>query len=479
MRRRIVLILLFEALLVFGFAWGLRARRFPLGVPGEWEWPRIAAHPDAAALFLAGLVLVFHAGFAAIGMRTISRHRRTVPLWLGGLVVAAVGIQLSIQEAAPPGYGLTKWVTLELHGSSGYFGEAKKVVRDPRAFWRNYPQWIARQGVLHLGTHPPGLILASALVKRSVDEHPDIARRIDANLPRSFVQGYATIVGGRDRQAVAVLGVATLIGCSLTVLPLYALVRSRFPSEIAWTAAALWPVVPSAILFQPTADTWFPLLSTTALALASRGRSWSAILAGVVLAVGMQFSLVFLAVGLIVAVVLMLDGDLVAPGPLPLTWRRRAGFIAATGAGFVATTLLFWGIARANPFVIWWWNAQNHARFYQQFHRSYLAWVVVNPIETAVALGWPCTVWAVLGLWRTGPAVAWATAFVLVVLTLGGRNLSEVARLWLPFFPMLLAASAAGMARLKAGPGALAATVILLGIQALALQAMIQVVYPV
>jgi hypothetical protein len=67
----------------------------------------------------------------------------------------------------------------------------------------------------------------------------------------------------------------------------------------------------------------------------------------------------------------------------------------------------------------------------------------------------------------------------MAILTLSGKNLSEVARLWLPLMPPLLVASSAGLARLGAGPRTLAATVALMGLQTLALQAMIQVVYPV
>jgi hypothetical protein len=239
-------------------------------------------------------------------------------------------------------------------------------------------------------------------------------------------------------------------------------------------------MVPAAILFQPASDTALPLVSTTALALAAHaGRAsprWGVILAfgsGVVLAVGMAFTLAFLAVGLIVALVL-----LSAPG---LTVRRRGILIAATGAGFLVPTLAAWAVTGADPFVIWWWNQKNHARFYVEYRRTYRAWLVANPIELAIALGLPATVWAAIGLLggRDGPRITWATLAVLTLLTITGRNLSEAARLWLPMMSPLLVAAAAGLARLRAGPGTLAATVTLIGAETLALQATIQVVYPI
>ena len=75
--------------------------------------------------------------------------------------------------------------------------------------------------------------------------------------------------------------------------------------------------------------------------------------------------------------------------------------------------------------------------------------------------------------------VTWATLIVLAFLTIGGRNLSEVARLWLPFMPALLTASGHGLVRLGCGPVALGDAVALQGAETLVLQAMIQVVYPI
>src|SRR5262249_57005354 len=72
-----------------------------------------------------------------------------------------------------------------------------------------------------------------------------------------------------DRPPLVAAGALTLLGCAATVAPLYLLARATLPARSAWAAAALWPLVPSAVLFQPTADTAYPLLSTTAFALAA------------------------------------------------------------------------------------------------------------------------------------------------------------------------------------------------------------------
>ena len=66
-----------------------------------------------------------------------------------------------------------------------------------------------------------------------------------------------------------------------------------------------------------------------------------------------------------------------------------------------------------------------------------------------------------------------------VLLNLVGRNMGEVARLWMLFLPPLLLAAGPGIIRVGGGPVTLALTAGLLGLQTLGLQTLIQVVYPV
>jgi hypothetical protein len=151
------------------------------------------------------------------------------------------------------------------------------------------------------------------------------------------------------------------------------------------------------------------------------------------------------------------------------------------GLGFLTLTFAVWVITRANPFAIWWTNQRNHARFYVEYSRSYRAWLLANPIELAVGLGLPASIWLVLGFAapRGVPRVSIAALGVFALLTVSGRNLSEVARLWLPLMPALLVASGFALTRLGGGRKTLGATILLLGVQTLALQTIIQVVYPV
>ena len=458
----------------------VRDPRVALGVRGEWVWPRLgAAGPNPNDLAWAALAVGVYAAFAAAGMRALGR--KAGPWresgWLAGLAAAAVGFQYAAVGGAPEAFGEEKVAfVLAQPGPSGYYTAASRLVRDPWAFWKAYPSWVRGQDELHIGTHPPGLILANAAALRFFRARPGLARAVVDGSPPRVTWGFRGLpakVGElplADRAALTAIAAATLLAGALTVIPLYALVRSGLPAPAAWAAAALWPAGTSTLIFLPASDVLWPLLSASALALALRSRPASAALAGAVLAVGMAFTLAFLPVGLAVALVLGSGKDTSA--------RRRAALLATAGAGFLAPTLAAWAASGASPFAIWLANLANHGRFYVTYPRSYAPWLGANLVDLAVGLGLPAFTWAVAGFaTRRAPRGAWAALAVLLALEVSGRNLGEVARLWLPMMPPLFAAAGAGLTRLGGGPATLGASLGLMGAQVLALQATIQVAY--
>ncbi|WZO96704.1 hypothetical protein EP7_003709 [Isosphaeraceae bacterium EP7] len=471
--------------LVLVLTLGIAGGRIPTGVVGEWTWLKIPFSPNLGGLTLGLAVVVAYALFAGLGWRGVARKGRARTFWLVGLTGGSALTQLALTSAAPIGYDFAKWsFALYSPGSSGYYTVAKQQVSaDPRRFLAEYPAWIKGQDALHVGTHPPGLFMTSYAMLRLMEKFPSLARVICDFLPRSLDEGYRQLdalsrLPRADRAAMAATGLLMLLACSATVLPIYALARISVEPRAAWCAAALWPVVPSSILFGPGADTAFPLLATLALALTGwsgvrRGRLGFglAIGAGLALGVGTLFTLAFFPVGLIAGLIL---------GSARLGIRPRLERIGAVGGGFLAIVLLFWAITGANPFVVWWWNQANHGRFYVEYPRTYWIWIFVNVLELAVGLGLPIFVWALAGLGpRTLiPRPVWAGVGVLILLNLSGKNLSEVARIWLIFMPTLVIAAGWGMARLGGGARTLGATIVLTGLQTMALQVLIQVVYP-
>jgi hypothetical protein len=498
---QVKVILIIQALLVLIVAVAIGFRFMPVGVPGEWEWNRLADQASLTwhGLFIAGAGVVVYAVFAGSGMRLLGTPRS----WAGeaacvtGLLFAAICAQVIVPMGAPAGYDLTKWASVNyLPGSAGYFQVARQqAAGDPWRFLAGYPDWIQDQDVFHIGTHPPGLIVAQCILLRTMDRNPRLTGALLYYMPPSVEAGFrvfanaaSTSLSRGERATLYATALLTLLACAGTVVPLYLLARAALPASASWAAAALWPLAPAANLFQPVADTAYPLLSTSALALAAwAARRASAqgpgnqpvaayvlaALCGMVMAFGMSFTLAFLPVGLIVAFTLA--------GNMAMPWRNKTLLVLATGAGFLLVMALGWAITRANPFVIMAWNLKHHADFYVEYPRSYRTWLWVNPLETAIALGIPTAIWCGAGFFslRNVPRSAWWTLLVLVLINLTGRNLGEVARLWMLYMPPLLLAAAALMNRVGARPAALGATTALVGAETLALQAMIQVVYPV
>jgi hypothetical protein len=474
-----------------------RIKAIPLGVRVEWEWSRISELPTPHGLLMAVLGIAAYCGFAgfgsrALGAKTLTRLREAC--WLAGLLVAAVVVQVLTLSAAPDEYDLTKWAYVNYFtASTGYYKIAKEqAVADPWRFLADYPNWIQKQDSLHIGTHPPGLIAVHGFLLRTMERNPGTVELLLRLMPAATAQGFRQLemidrrpIPSADRASLLMYSLLTLLACAGTVIPLYLLARSALPATASWAAAALWPLGAAVNLFQPGADTAYPLLSTSALAMATWATHWSAVarrlpiglslavVSGLVLAFGMMFTLAFLPVGLIVALVIVL-----APSISP---SRKAALIVAVGAGFLSLTTLAWTLTGANPVIIWTWNLKNHARFYVEYPRTYLAWLAINPIELAIAMGLPAALGCALGLMnlRSAPRIAWITLGVLVVMNLVGRNMGEVARLWMLFLPPLLTAAGAGLDWLGGGPKLLVISIALMGLQTLALENMIQVVYPV
>jgi hypothetical protein len=501
MRLRLWQILLIQAALVIGLLLGLRSGLVPLGIPGEWEWMRLPAWawPAWESLLLAVVAVVAYSIFAAWGLHALvtraSRLREL--LWLGSLVVMACVIQALVPMGAPSGYDLSRWASVNyLPSSSGYFKIAREqAARDPWKFLSEYPVWIRSQDSLHIGTHPPGLIAAQCLLLRTMKANPGLVKALLDEMPEPVEAGFRAFAADdphpllpAERAALYVTALLTLLACAGTVVPLYLLVRSALPASAAWVASALWPLAPAANLFQPLADTAYPFLSTCALALAawsarllctsSRPRlaAWLlAVVSGTVMALGMFFTMAFLPVGAIVGLTVVLSAA--------IDWRMRGLLLLATGLGFLVVVIVGWMAAGANPLVIGLWNLRHHARFYDEYPRTYRLWLSANPIELAVAMGLPSAVWCVLGVLspRKVPVTFWAALLVLALVNLTGRNMGEVARLWMFFIPPLLVAAGSAYERLQGGKGAwaLGGSIALVGLQTLGLQTMIQVVYPV
>jgi hypothetical protein len=440
------------------------APAIPLGVPGEWEWRRVAP----AALWLTLLSLAIAAGcyvaFVWLGARWIDRGSRwTRAVWLLGLSLAGFGWLWTAQEAAPEGFQLSKaaWV-LYFPGPSGYFTEARADERPLREFLGDYERRMSEGDVLHIGTHPPGLIVVFRGLLSACRAAPWLTNLVVASEPDSVRLSLDSVVetAGAHGAPVtrvdrAVLWLTALLAqgiSALTVLPLYGLLRRGAARRASWWGAALWPAVPAIAVFLPKSDAVFPCFTALILWLWLSGvdrNAWRrCALAGLSLCLALVLSLAFLPIAFLAALATVWpDGFHRAQSPAhrPAAWRSLVAAVAWGSAGFALPCLLLRVFGGINLFFVWWLNLRNHAGFYHQFPRTYWKWFLINPVEFAIAAGAPLVCLAVFsvskqfrdqGLKACGAAGAFLATWG--ILWLSGKNMGEAARLWILLTPCLI-----------------------------------------
>ncbi|MFQ5731343.1 MAG: hypothetical protein ACE5KM_05230 [Planctomycetaceae bacterium] len=450
---------------------------WPLGVPGEWTWQRSAISGDA--LWLVFVAACAGGSYAAAASWVLPRidasgGKGKTAGWLslsaaaGFVVLWAVDSTAQWPRSAPPEdragdrADLKRAWTLYDSGASGYLEAAVRSDQSTADFLAGYEAEMAKGDSLHIGTHPPGLILLHRGLLAICRASPVATRLTLAIQPQAVAEAFADLerAGGiasrrlpdSDRAALWLAVLLTYATAALAVVPLFLLVRGDFGPRVAWMTAAFWPFVPALAVFLPKSDALFPfigLLFVLCWRGALRRRSFLlAAASGLVMWCGLLLSLALLPVALF-AVVLTVWETLDASERGPAAPRLRRGFLLAGTAiaAFAAATIVFCLSTGANLPVIWEWNFENHARFYDAYERTYWKWLPVNAVELTLATGWPIVllvamrVAQIVGLGEarhrgSGPAIAGLA--VVALLWISGKNMGEAARLWLFLTPWLL-----------------------------------------
>jgi methylthioxylose transferase len=439
---------------------------WPLGVPAEWAWSRISFDSSQWTLlilgwFSAAVMGGLYLGLVAFGAPRLEQAGRLESAgWLLSLWAAAFAWLWALQESpAQQQYALGKsgWV-LYYPAHEGYFEQARSQMRDVRSYLAGYEQEMARGDYLHLGTHPPGLMLIHRACLNLCTAFPSVADLLQQTESRSFrdTMDVTATTELRGRQPItpadtAAIWLAVLLTQALaaaTLVPLYGLVRRTDSATTSWWTAALWPLIPALAIFLPKSDALLPFFGVLFLWFwlegFRRGSLSLCALAGGTFFLGMCLSLAILPIAVAAALLTIWEALLCRPEeripPQYAAWTIR---VIAAAAGWSIPIVVLGLAARINLVAVWQWNLRNHAAFYAHFTRTYWKWLLVNPIETVFALGAPVAVVAVIGFryrlsggWRQramGPY--WCLTATWLALWLTGKNLGEAARLWLIFMP--------------------------------------------
>ena len=468
MRRTPFFVLL--AFAVLSIVWGACFSQFPLGIPGEWTWNRaLPAEPLGLALIPVAIVGALYTGFAWLGSTRVEQCRSVSLIgWLAGLSLAGFVWLWMAQEAAPESYQLSKavWV-LNFRGSSGYFSEARTRAVDLPKYLREYEDQMREGDVLHIGTHPPGLVVAVHGLLEVCRTSPALLNLLEAIQPASVHSSFDVVkqqepLSRTDRGALWLALLLVQAAAALAVVPVYGLLRTTSGRRASWMAVALWPAVPALAIFIPKSDCLFPLLAASFLWLwytgTTRSSRFLCLLAGTTIWLGMFLSLAFLPIGLVAVVwwgaqlwceanANRRDGPTgagLAQSICQTLWRR-VPLALFSFIGFAAPTALMWGFAKINLLAVWRMNYFNHAGFYQQYARTYWKWLLVNPLEISVAAGLPLVLAALCGIAALArrPAarsvrLEWCWLAIWALLWISGKNMGEAARLWIFQIPLII-----------------------------------------
>jgi hypothetical protein len=437
----------------------------PLGIPGEWTWSRGTMPADfplslfPLAIVAGGMLLVIWGGALRVG----SASKLEVAGWLAALAAAAFSWLWALQESAPVEFRYSKaaWV-LYYSGPSGYFTEARQQAGDLRSYLAGYEARMAKGDVLHLGTHPPGLVVGYRALMSAVESWPALRSFASATEPDSAREAFDLIAEHTQASAHplmtndrAVLWLAALLmqlAAALTVVPLYLWMRSTYSRGASWLAAALFPFVPALAVFLPKSDaSLLPLVGVALLAVAQpgwrRGSIGLGLAAGAIAFIGLSISLALLPVFVLCGLLWIWEAGLCARDErIEQPLRKLAVFGGAALAAFVLPVLILWFATGMNLFHVWTQNYANHAGFYEQFSRTYWKWLLINPVEFAIASGPPLAVTALVGClvmsnrrWSRPAGLHWCCLLVGVLLLVSGKNMGEAGRLWILFTPWLAA----------------------------------------
>jgi len=466
------------------------AKYLPLGVEGQWEWLYWNGKkwsPDWVLVPVSVLAGAGVVGLFLLGWRVLGRRAWAAVWLLPALLAVGLAAQVGVEASGPAGLG--KWpMALYERYVSGYYTEAAKHPEPMRQFLRAYPAFLdsleLKDRYGHLGTHPPGLIVGYKSLLSLCGDKPELSERLLTMAPADVHEAFEAIEERRTLPTdhKAALWLAALLSRLLTVLaivPIYWLGTMAAGRRAGWLAACLYVLSPATVLFAPKSDTVFPVLAATvvACAWASVGRRrWGwAWVGGLAAWLGLFTTLAFGPVVVLAGVV-----------ALGVWWKRRQDgqadwhqlyyAFAAAVAGIFLPIVAMWAAVDFNLVEVWLVNLANHQQFYEQMPRSYWPWVGVNLVEFWVAAGVPlgCMLAAHVWLRLTRPGtegrlapVLFGLIGVLSLLNFSGRNLSEVARLWIFLIPFAAVAAGACVKWIHQRPATIAA--ILLALQFAAL----------
>lgn len=412
----------------------------------EWRWPLRPIEAGARLLVpiaILGLYVLLSTRWLQ-GFEHESVSRRYERWFLLFVIVAVPVLQLSLA------FAVSRVPLLEFFGptvsihNSGYFTTAV-TSPDLNQLLSNFPA-LMPQLPIHAQSHPPGAEVVHWLVWQAMRAVPPLADAVA--MPLRTLQCHNPGIMAMDNAQVASASLGMLLPLlgGLAVWPLYALAKRIANERVAAITVLLFPILPLFAMWMSQWDQVYPLLLFLGLYLAHAGLEknswWRIFAAGVPLSIATFFS-----VGNAMLMVIV--------GLYGLAWlwvqRKSLRFYVARALrlaivfalGCASIWLLYWLFYGVNPLSVI--STGSRLAFESTTgNRSYGVWLLGNPIDFLVFLGFPIAILFIYNLIKRNPfprslmPIAVATFSTLILLWFSGIVRGEVARLWMYFGPLVV-----------------------------------------
>ncbi len=415
--------------------------------PIEWRWPRWpSARWEQVWPLLVALTLI------GLGVRWIDRRAQQQPQkrWLAIGVALLIILAPLVQLLALRVDKLNPFEALFDRavdpGANSYFSASLRF-RDLGQTLRTYPQLMPKLDV-HAQVHPPGVPLLYWIGVKAFEESPGAAQLVATWFRRLECNDIGLIQLPNERLASALVGMfLPVLANMLTVWCVYQLSQKRFGPRAGLYGAAMWVVVPSAVLFPGAWALVYPCLAgLTWLAvdagLARRQARWF-LLAGLLMSVSTFLELGTAALGLFLTLYIVTRYVLERRNPLR-DWRfLLSGLIAALIGVFsmwIGYQLLY-GVSLKQIV-----EAMYPIHVGYEFDR--VTWLINHPYEFAVFVGLPVFCLAVAAFARNlttarsrrgtlrGAALSLSFLISWLVLVVIDPARDETPRTWMLFMPL-------------------------------------------
>jgi hypothetical protein len=412
----------------------------------EWRWP-LRSIEVTARLLVPIVTLGVYVFLCAQWLKHFEigeTSRRRERWFLLFIILAAPLLQLSLA------FSVSRVPLLEFFGptvsvhNSGYFTTAV-ASPDLNQLLSNFPA-LMPQLPIHAQSHPPGAEIVHWLVWQSFRAVPPLADAIA--MPLRTLQCHNPGIMALDNAQIASASIGMLLPLlgGLAVWPLYAFAKRVSNSTVAAITVMVFPLLPLFAVWMSQWDQVYPLLLFLGLYFAHTGLTrnswWRIFAAGVPLSIATFFS-----VGNVVLMVI------VGVYGIAWLWFQRASVrpsisrslrLAITfSVGCASIWLLYWLFYGVNPLSVI--STGSRLAFESTTGtRSYGLWLLGNPIDFLVFLGFPIVILLIYNLIKRLPfpksllPLAVAVLGTLILLWLSGIVRGEVARLWMYFGPLVV-----------------------------------------